>query len=109
MATNPPTSPDLQTRLQSSAKATRQLFASDLGAPSALQDLDLSSRFPAEALPASRHSAEDSANRAGLYARVRNEYADCLELPPGLAEKNSSAQQSAIERRKKARMEGEGL
>jgi pleiotropic regulator 1 len=77
-----PTPSDL---VYKSAKRTRELFAADFGAPTALDNSSRSAIAPPIASPAER------AQKIALRARIDKEYIDVKELPPVLAAKQASA------------------
>jgi pleiotropic regulator 1 len=95
-----------QTALRSSAKRTRELFASDFSAPSTLSSLP---SIPYSVAP-SIDPPQEVADRASLSTRIRNEYYDIRELPPALEAKqaNATAATAAARRAKKAKMAAEG-
>ena len=78
-----------------SAKRTREVFAADFGAPSALEN----SLQPPVAQPIV--SPLDRAQKASVASRIYTEYADVQELPAAIAAKQQAAQASALARRKK--------
>ena len=83
-----------------SAKRTRELFAADFGAPSALDKSAQPSIAPSISSPS------DVAQKASIASRIRLEYADVTELPAVLAAKQASAAASAAAaRRKKVKTE----
>ncbi|KAL1306694.1 hypothetical protein AAFC00_005364 [Neodothiora populina] len=89
---------DMQTASQAvhvSAKRTREIFAADFGAPSALD------KFAQPAIAPSKPSPSEQAQKASLSCRIRQEYADVKELPAVLAAKQANASASAAARRKK--------
>ncbi|KAI9782534.1 MAG: pre-mRNA-splicing factor prp46 [Candelina submexicana] len=86
--------------VRTSAKRTRELFASDFGLPSTLAQSHLENR----SLPPITSSLADAADRAGLVSRIRKEYESVRELPPGLAAKQASAAASAASRRRRAKL-----
>ncbi|KAK7529316.1 WD40-repeat-containing domain protein [Phyllosticta citricarpa] len=94
-----PISPENINLVRTSAKRTREIFASDFASPSALEPSSTSAFITAP--PAT--SPADVAERANVSTRIRNEYADVKELPAALAAKQASAAASAAARRKKAK------
>ncbi|KAI9840701.1 MAG: pre-mRNA-splicing factor prp46 [Sclerophora amabilis] len=90
----PPSFSSAENLVRGSAKRTRELFASDFGAPSSLSSTPvINSQFqPPLASPA------DVASRATLTSRIRSEYEDVRELPAALAAKQASTMSA---RRKK--------
>ncbi|KAI9695620.1 MAG: pre-mRNA-splicing factor prp46 [Candelina mexicana] len=86
--------------VRTSAKRTRELFASDFGLPSTLAQSHQENR----SLPPITSSPADAADRAGLVVRIRKEYESVRELPPGLAAKQASAAASAAGRRRRAKL-----
>lgn len=88
-----------QNLVRSSAKRTRELFASDFGSPNSL-DHSTASAF---SITPNDPSPRDSADHANLSARIRSEYEHVRELPPALAAKQAEAAKSAAARRKKAK------
>jgi len=87
-AAEPELPPTLPTLLRSSAKRTRELFASDFAAPSGLNEPALTTYTFERETPL---STKDLADRANISARVRFEYQDVRELPPALAAKQANA------------------
>lgn len=82
-----------------SAKRTREVFAADFGAPSALE------KFPQPSIAPPISSPSESAQRSSIGVRIRHEYADVKELPTALALKQANAAASALARRKKPKTE----
>lgn len=87
------------TQIRTSAKRTRELFASDFGSLSGIN-----------AFPASTYSFElpntnekDAADRTNIASRIRLEYDSVRELPAALAARQANATSSAAARRRKAR------
>ncbi|KAB8339055.1 hypothetical protein FH972_021991 [Carpinus fangiana] len=91
--------------VRTSAKRTRDLFTADFGGPTGLEESPRPAAysFPEPSLTA---STNDAADRANLSARIRNEYADTVELPAALAAKQQAAAATAAARRKKAKAQG---
>ncbi|KAG9525599.1 WD40 repeat-like protein, partial [Aureobasidium melanogenum] len=82
-----------------SAKRTREIFAADFGAPTALDNSPRPAIAPPIASPAER------AQKIALRSRIDKEYADVKELPPVLAAKQASAAASRSSLRKKPKTE----
>ncbi|KAH0053578.1 hypothetical protein KCU96_g22684, partial [Aureobasidium melanogenum] len=82
-----------------SAKRTREIFAADFGAPTALDNSPQPAIAPPIASPAER------AQKIALRSRIDKEYADVKELPPVLAAKQASAAASRSSLRKKPKTE----
>ncbi|KAL8831747.1 MAG: hypothetical protein Q9191_000675 [Dirinaria sp. TL-2023a] len=82
--------------IKNSAKRTRELFGAQYAVPTALD-------------PSSSHTVTvqkpldpfESADRASLTSRLRNEFEDLRELTPALAAKQATASASAATRRKR--------
>jgi pleiotropic regulator 1 len=82
-----------------SAKRTRELFAADFGAPTALDN------FPQPAIAPSIASPAERAQKIALRSRIDKEYAHVKELPPVLAAKQASAVAAHSSLRKKPKTE----
>lgn len=82
-----------------SAKRTREIFAADFGSETALQ----LGKQPD--IAAAISSPSETAQKASISSRIRQEYADVQELPAVLAAKQASAAASAAARRKKPKTE----
>ncbi|EON61202.1 pre-mRNA-splicing factor prp46 [Coniosporium apollinis CBS 100218] len=99
----PLSTPNPEILLRTSAKRTRELFASDFGSLSGLESASQTVFSVAPAQP----SPLELASRTSLSSRIRSEYADATELPPALAQKQASAAAMAAARRKKPRNQDE--
>lgn len=102
---NTATDTKLATLVRSSAKRTREVFASDFGGPSGLAVPELQGYTFTQPREQSVIDASDSAN---LSTRLRFEYQDTQELPPVLAAKQANAAASAAARRKINRAQAGG-
>jgi len=91
---------DIQTsRLRSSAKRTRELFAEDFASVSALSKRIKTAYTVAPDEP----TPQDLLDRINVSTRIRSEYANLKELPAALEAKQQAAAASAAARRKGAK------
>lgn len=83
--------------VRTSAKRTRELFATDFASTIALDH----ATNPAFTITPSTASPSATADQVNVATRIRNEYEHVRELPPALAAKMAAAASTAAERRKK--------
>ena len=91
-----------QDLLKNSVKRTRSLFGAQRSLPALLETP--STQF-ASTSPST--SPFESADRAGLTWRIRNEYEDVRELPPALEIKQTAAAEAAAAKRKRLKTQSE--
>ncbi|KAF1817311.1 pre-mRNA-splicing factor prp46 [Eremomyces bilateralis CBS 781.70] len=94
---------DVDVLIKTSAKRTRELFASDFASTSQLASSLPTPYSVAPIIP----SAQEQADKLSITSRIRSEYANAKELPPALAAKQASA--ASVRRKKPKTQAGEGV
>jgi len=87
--------------VRTSAKRTREVFASDFASLSGLKE-----PVPAGySFQSNLSSSQDAVERINITSRIRTEYEDVKDLPPALAAKQANASAAVAARRKNPRPE----